>query len=33
MNLAILFDFIQVLHLNRSYSTKDYFFLLIFYLL
>jgi hypothetical protein len=26
MNLIILFDFIQVLHLKRSYSTKDYYF-------
>jgi hypothetical protein len=33
MNLIMLFDFIRALHLKRSYSTKDYHFLLILYLL
>jgi hypothetical protein len=26
MNLNMLFDFMQVLHINKNYSTKDDYF-------
>jgi hypothetical protein len=32
INLIMIFDFIHVLHLNRSYSTKNYYYFYTYYI-